>query len=101
MCKAKAHKNPYPHHPTPLYRCGAELPRSHVATLKRITRCGIMAKQEDEKMISVLCAAGRGIALPHPAPSGARGCGEAIGAALPCLRRSSEDAWQRGGLGHG
>ena len=60
-----------------------------------------MAKQEDKKMISVLWAAGGGIALPHPAPSGARGCGEAIGAALPCVRRSGEDAWQRGGLGHG
>lgn len=95
MYKAKAHKNPYPHHPTPLYRCGAELPRSHVATLKRKTRCGIMAKQEDEKMINVLWAAGVGIALPHPAPSGARGCGEAIRAASPCVRRSG------GGLGHG
>ena len=51
-------------------------------------------------MISVLWAAGGGIALPHPAPSGARGCGEAIGAASPCVRRSNGDAWQRGGLGH-
>ena len=45
-------------------------------------------------------AAGVGLALPHPAPDGARGCGDARGAALPCVRRSGVDAWQRGGLGH-
>jgi hypothetical protein len=32
--------------------------------------------------------AGVGLALPHHAPDGASGCGDARGAALPCVRRS-------------
>ena len=53
------------------------------------------------RIASGICGvAGVGLALPHHAPSGASGCGEARGAALPCLRRSGVDAWQRGGLGH-
>ena len=52
-------------------------------------------------------AAGVGLALPHPTPVGVLGCGDARGAALPCVRRSgvmrgdaglgNVEAW---GLGH-
>lgn len=51
-------------------------------------------------------AAGGGLALPHHAPDGACGCGDARGAALPCVRRSGVMAVMLGdgitrGLGHG
>jgi hypothetical protein len=45
-------------------------------------------------------AAGVGLALPHHAPSGASGCGDARGAASPCVRRSGVMR-EGAGLGNG
>ena len=55
-----------------------------------------MARQEDEKMISVLWAAGVCRALPHPTPNGVLGCGEAQGSVARLRRRCLAAR----GLGH-
>ena len=48
-------------------------------------------------------AAGVGLALPHLPPVGGLGCGDARGAALPCVRRSGVILGNGAtrGLGHG